>query len=238
MNHDRRQFLQLGSAGLLATSPLLGNPPAAPMAVPAAPGEHTLPDLPYQNNALEPHVDAETMTLHHQRHHGGAVNGLNQAEKSLATAAAVGDFAKAKELVRAIAYFGSSHVLHSTFWTNMKPEGGSEPKGPLAERITKDFGSFAAFKGLFLAATNSVPGSGWGMLAYHAIFDRLLLLQVEDHEKLTLWGAVPLLVCDVWEHAYYLKYQNRRSEWTAAFMDKLVNWEDVGARFAAARARR
>ena len=87
---------------------------------------------------------------------------------------------------------------------------------------------------MFLAASNSAPASGWGMLAYHPGFDRLLVLQVEDHEKLTLWGAVPLLVCDVWEHAYYLKYQNRRKEWTSTFLKRLANWSDVQRRLTAA----
>ena len=107
----------------------------------------------------------------------------------------------------------------------------------LYERLKQDFGGIENFKGMFLAATNSAPASGWGMLGYHAGLDQMLVLQVADHEKLTLWGVVPLLVCDVWEHAYYLKYQNRRKEWTAAFLKSLVNWDDVATRFKAAKGK-
>ncbi len=148
-----------------------------------------------------------------------------------------GEFNDSRKLCRALAYYGSSHVLHSIFWTNMKPKGGGSAEGELAKRLKHDFGSLETFQSLFLTASNSAPASGWGMLAYHPAFDRLLVLQVEDHEKLTLWGAVPLLVCDVWEHAYYLKYQNRRKEWTSTFLEHLVNWENVGQRLAAARSR-
>ena len=242
MDTNRRQFLGTvgmgaGAVGTFRTCGFL--PTAAPARVfPSAPqGTHELPDLPYAYDALEPHVDAETMRLHHLRHHGGALNGLNRTETALAAALANGDFSDARELSRAAAYYGSSHVLHSIFWTNMKSDGGGAPGGALAQRIEREFGNWEAFSALFLATTNSAPASGWGMLAYHADFNRLLVLQVEDHEKLTLWGVVPLLVCDVWEHAYYLKYQNRRADWTAAFMQNLVNWDDVAARLAAASTR-
>ena len=117
----------------------------------------------------------------------------------------------------------------------MTAKGGGRPDGKLMAQISKDFGSFAALENMFLAASNSAPASGWGMLAFHAGFDRLVVLQVEDHEKLGIWNATPILVCDVWEHAYYLKYQNRRKEWTRTFMKELVNWKNVEERFTAAR---
>ena len=195
---------------------------------------HTLPDLPYPYNALEPHYDQQTLTIHHDKHHAGYVKGLNAAEAQLEEMLEAGDFAQAKALCKALAFHGSGHILHSTFWTNMKPQGGGEPGGALAAAITKSFGSSDALKGLFLAATNSVEGSGWGVLAHRAMDDRLIVLQAEKHENLTQWGVTPILVCDVWEHAYYLKYQNRRSEWTQAFMDNLVNWDNVAERLAAA----
>ncbi len=232
---NRRQFMGVASMGALG-----GFPFACATGVDAevtTQGEHQLPDLPYAYDALEPHVDAQTMQLHHQRHHGGAVNGLNRTETTLAAALQNRDFSAARELSRAAAYYGSSHVLHSIFWTNMKSDGGGAPAGTLGQRIEREFGTWEAFNALFLATTNSAPAAGWGMLAYHQDFDRLLVLQVEDHEKLTLWGVVPLLVCDVWEHAYYLKYQNRRADWTAAFMQNLVNWDDVAGRLAAASTR-
>ena len=235
METNRRQFMGMASVGALGGFPfacVTGNDAEV-----TTQGEHQLPDLPYAYDALEPHVDAQTMRLHHQRHHGGAVNGLNRTETTLAQALQSRDFTAARELSRAAAYYGSSHVLHSIFWTNMKSDGGGAPQGTLLRRIEAEFDSWEAFRGLFLATTNSVPGAGWGMLAYHPGFDRMLVLQVEDHEKLTLWGVVPLLVCDVWEHAYYLKYQNRRADWTAAFMQNLANWDDVAQRLAAASSR-
>lgn len=234
---NRRIFL--GTAGLGAAALSFGEGVADlvdhPVASRVEPGKHALPDLPYDYDALGPHVDAKTMKLHHTKHHGGAVKGLNRSELALQKAGAAGDMQPVKQLVRAAAYYGSSHMLHSVFWTNMTAEGGGSPKGVLAKQMAKDFGSATTCQSMFLQATNSAPASGWGMLAYHRGFDRLLVLQVEDHEKLTLWGATPLLVCDVWEHAYYLSYQNRRKEWTSAFMTKLVNWADVAKRFAQAK---
>lgn len=232
---DRRQFLGYTGLGALGLAPAITGAKTGFFTHPPVRGDHQLPDLPYAYDALEPHVDAKTMRLHHQKHHGGALRGLNRTAKALAEASKKRDFAAAKALCRSIAYYGSSHVLHSTFWTNMKPAGGGDPKGALAKRLETEFGGIANFRGMFLAATNTAPASGWGMLGYHPVLDRMLVLQVEDHEKLTLFGVVPLLVCDVWEHAYYLKYQNRRKDWTAAFMKSLVNWDDVARRFAAAR---
>ena len=113
--------------------------------------------------------------------------------------------------------------------------GGGAPSGELADAIAKSFGGFEAFKGFLLAASNAVAGSGWGVLAYREMDDALVVLQAEKHENLTQWGVVPILVLDVWEHAYYLKYQNKRPEWTKAFMDNLVNWDDVAERLAEAR---
>jgi len=234
---SRREFLgaSLGSAGLAYAGLGCTGLGAMNVTQPTMPVcSHVLPKLPYPYEALEPHVDARTMHLHHQKHHGGAVRGLNRTEEELGKALQKSDFSGARKLCRAAAYYGSSHVLHSIFWTNMKPKGGGEPEGELARRLKQDFGGFQNFSGLFLSATNSAPASGWGMLGYHPGFDRLLVLQVADHEKLTVWGVVPLLVCDVWEHAYYLKYQNRRKEWTATFLKNLVNWDDVSRRFASA----
>ncbi len=167
------------------------------------------------------------------------MRGLNRTEKAFLEMSKSGDFSGTRKLCRDLAYYGSSHVLHSMFWTNMKPpvegEPAGKPAGELADLLKRDIGSVAAFRSLFLAASNSAPASGWGMLAYHPGFDRLMVLQVEDHENGILCGAVPLIVCDVWEHAYYLKYQNRRTEWTAAFLGQLVDWKNVAERLSAAR---
>ncbi len=194
-----------------------------------------LPPLPYAYDALEPHYDEETVRLHHDKHHAGYVKGLNAAVEQVAAMTKSGDFAGAKAVAKAMAFHGSGHTLHSIFWTNMKPGGGGEPGGELGGAIKKQFGSFEAFKGLFLATTNAVEGSGWGILAFCPVTHVLGVLQAEKHENLAVWGLVPILALDVWEHAYYVKYQNKRPEWTQAFMDHLVNWEDVGKRMAEAK---
>jgi Fe-Mn family superoxide dismutase len=191
-----------------------------------------LPPLPYAVDALEPFYDARTVELHHGKHHQAYVNGLNAALDKLEAARAAGDFAAIKHLSREVAFHGGGHLLHSIFWTNMKPGGGGTPTGELAAAIGRSFGSFAAFSAQLRAATNAVEGSGWGILAAEPSGE-LAVLQVEKHQNQLLPGWVPILVLDVWEHAYYLKYQNRRAEWADAFLDHLVNWEDVAQRLAA-----
>jgi len=192
---------------------------------------HQLPPLDYAYEALEPSMDAATLHLHHDIHHKGYVDGLNKAEDMLAKARETGDFGLVKHWSRELAFHGSGHLLHCIFWKNMKPNGGGEPTGSLLDAIVKNFGSFAAFKAQFLAATNAVEGSGWGILGCHS--DKsLVILTAEKHQNLTQWGVTPLLVLDVWEHSYYLKYQNRRAEYTKVFFENLINWDDVAARFA------
>ncbi len=231
---DRRGFI--GAAGMgIAGASVVGLGSAADAANGATSGPHELPDLPYGYEALEPHYDKETLTIHHDKHHAGYVKGLNSTEAALKAALDAGDFSQSKVLCKAAAFHGSGHILHSLFWGNMKPGGGGEPSGGLAAGISRSFGSFEKFKGLFLAAANSVEGSGWGILAHRGLDDRLVVLQAEKHENLTQWGVSPILVVDVWEHAYYLKYQNRRKDWTATFMDQLVNWDNVAANLDAVR---
>ncbi|MBZ5588049.1 MAG: superoxide dismutase [Acidobacteriia bacterium] len=193
-----------------------------------------LPPLPYAADALEPHYDARTVELHHGKHHQAYVNGLNAALDKLTVARAAGDFALIKHLEREVAFHGGGHVLHSIFWTNLSPDGGSEPGGVLADSLARDFGSYTAFDAHLRAATNAVEGSGWGVLAVDSSSGRLTVLQVEKHQNLLLPGWVPILVIDVWEHAYYLKYQNRRGEWVEAMMQHLVNWADVARRYGEA----
>ncbi len=192
---------------------------------------HELPPLDYPYDALEPHMDEKTLHLHHDLHHAGYVAGLNNAEAKLAEAREAGDFAMVKHWSREMAFHGSGHILHSIFWKNLGPNGGGEPTGALAEAINRDFGSFEAFKGQFIAAANQVEGSGWAILGCDCNNDnKLVILQAEKHQNLTQWGITPLLVCDEWEHTYYLKYQNRRPEWTAAFFN-IINWDDVAERY-------
>jgi Fe-Mn family superoxide dismutase len=190
-----------------------------------------LPPLPYASDALEPHYDKQTVELHHGKHHLAYVNGLNAALDKLAAARAAGDHALVKHLSREVAFHGGGHILHSIFWTNLTPGGGGEPAGALAAAIVESFGSFAAFDKQMRAATNAVEGSGWGVLAASPSGD-LAIFQVEKHQNQVLPGWRPILVIDVWEHAYYLKYQNRRPEWVDAAMNHLVNWSDVAKRFA------
>jgi len=192
---------------------------------------YELPPLPYPYNALEPHLDEQTMHLHHDIHHKAYVDGLNNAEAKLAEARTKNDFALVKHWSREAAFHGSGHFLHAIFWQNMKPQGGGQPTGKLLDAIKRDFGSFEAFQAQFLAAANAVEGSGWAILACQCDHgNKLVILQSERHQNLTQWGVVPMLVLDVWEHAYYLKYQNRRAEYTKAFMN-VINWDDVARRY-------
>ncbi len=197
-----------------------------------------LPPLPYPVDALEPHYDARTLELHHGKHHLAYVNSLNAALDKLAAARAAGDFALVKHLEREVAFHGGGHILHSIFWTNLSPSGGGAPDGALADALARDFGAFAAFDAQMRAAANAVEGSGWGVLAAEAGTGRLAILQVEKHQNLLLPGWLPVFVLDVWEHAYYLKYQNRRAEWVDAVMQHLVSWPDVARRWAQAVAPR
>ncbi len=197
-----------------------------------------LPQLPYPLDALEPHYDARTLELHHGKHHLAYVNSLNAALDRLAAARAAGDFALVKHFEREVAFHGGGHILHSVFWTNLSPDGGGAPAGELADALVRDFGSLTAFDAQMRAATNAVEGSGWGVLAAETGSGRLTILQVEKHQNLLLPGWVPVFVIDVWEHAYYLKYQNRRAEWVNAVMQHLVNWPDVAGRWARAGAAR
>ncbi len=187
------------------------------------PVPYELPELPYETGALEPVLAKKILEVHHGRHHAGYVRGLNKTLEKLYLARHEKDFSRIKSLSRALAFHGSGHVLHTLYWNSMKPGQAKSPKGKLAEMIVNDFGSLAAFKAQFAAATTKVEGSGWGILAYEPLGKQLLVLQAERHQDLTIWGCTPLLVCDVWEHAYYLQYKNRRAEYVQNFM-KIINW--------------
>ncbi len=190
-----------------------------------ATGEYVLPDLPYAYNALEPYIDEATMKLHHDIHHASYVKGLNTATKKVAEAMDSGDYSLIKHWERELAFHGSGHFLHSIFWNNMGTAQGKRSQ-ELDQYINKSFGSFDKFRELFTHSATAVEGSGWGILAYQTGADRLVVLQAEKHQNLTQWVTVPILVCDVWEHAYYLKYQNKRGDYVKAFME-VVNWDAV-----------
>lgn len=242
--YSRREAMRMGAAAAVAVatgSALAQDKATAPAGADAAlyaGGKYILPPLPYEKNALEPLVQEQMLTLHHDKHHAAYVAGLNKALEQLAAARTSGDFSHVQALSRALAYNGSGHVLHSLFWQSMRPPAadGKPAAIPdaLAAAMTESFGSADAFKAQFAAATKDVEASGWGVLAYEPISARLLVLQCQNHEDLTMWGATPLLVCDVWEHAYYLQYQNRRPEWVDNFL-KLANWDTALARYNAAR---
>ena len=195
---------------------------------------HELPPLPYEYNALEPHIDEQTMRLHHDIHHLGYVKGLNNAEAKLAEARESGDFGLVKHWEREVAFHGAGHYLHCIFWENMAPNAGGQPSGSLADAIVSRFGSFEKFMAQFKAAGGAVEGSGWGLLVHNDTVRTLDILTAEKHQNLTQWVVTPLLVCDVWEHAYYLKYQNKRPAYLDAFAN-VINWDDVAKRFEGCR---
>ncbi|WP_127588715.1 Fe-Mn family superoxide dismutase [Paenibacillus koleovorans] len=197
-------------------------------------GGHSLPPLPYNYNALEPHIDEKTMRLHHDRHHQVYVDGLNRAEQKMAEARQTGDFDLIKHWEREAAFHGAGHYLHTLFWESMHPRGGGSPDGELAKRIERDFGGYQPFRHHFTAAAAQVEGGGWALLVWAPRSGRLEILQAQHHQHQTQWDAIPLLPLDVWEHAYYLKYQNKRSDYIEAWWD-IVHWPTVNERYEAAR---
>ncbi len=246
---DRRDFLKLGGvaaagvalasvAGAQTSRPVAADSPAShseamkaliPGAVDEA-GSYVLPPLKYGYDALEPHIDAQTMRLHHDKHHAGYVKGLIGAEEKLAEMRASGDFAGIDYWSRKSAFHGAGHFLHCVFWDSMGSGGGGAPTGALAKCIERDFGGFEAFKAQFSAASKGVEGSGWGILAYQIAGAKLVIQQAMNHQLLTQWGLVPVLCVDVWEHAYYLHYQNQRAAYVDAWWNT-VDWNRVGERF-------
>jgi Fe-Mn family superoxide dismutase len=229
---DKREFLKtsalLGAGAIAGITSSYANAAANPLEGIAGlnpSGEYELPPLGYEYDALEPYIDEQTMRLHHDIHHAGYVKGLNKATKKVQEALDSGDFSLIKHWERELAFHGAGHFLHSIFWKNMGPKQG-KPSKTLEQYINKSFGSFDGFNKLFLNATKSVEGSGWGILAYEPKGDKLVVLQAEKHHNQTQWITVPILVCDVWEHAYYLKYQNKRADYIKGFLE-VVNWENV-----------
>lgn len=197
---------------------------ARSLAASVAPGEaYALPPLPYAYDALEPSIDVETMRLHHDKHHAGYVKGANDALAKLAELREGKIEASAlSDLTEKLTFNVSGHVMHSVFWAVMGP-GSKEPAGELAVDLQKHFGSADKFKAQFSAAATQVQGNGWGVLAFEPIAQRLMVLQARNHQVNVAWNAIPLLVIDVWEHAYYLKYKNVRADYVKAFWN-VVNW--------------
>lgn len=196
--------------------------------------KYTLPELPYDYSALEPHISATIMELHHSKHHQTYVNGANTALDSLAEAREKGDFANINRLQKDLAFNLGGHTNHSIFWTNLSPNGGDKPTGDLEAAIDDQFGSFDAFRAQFTAAALGVQGSGWAGLFWDSIGQNLVIQQFFDQQGQIVAGTVPLLLLDVWEHAYYLDYKNVRADYVKAFWN-IANWADAQQRFEAAR---
>ncbi len=203
--------------------------------------KYELPTLPYAYNALEPHIDAATMEIHHTKHHQAYVNKLNAAieghdlgtptiEELVAAIHTVPE-----EIRTAVRNHGGGHANHSLFWTIMSPSGGGRPTGSLQEAIERDLGGFEAFSSEFTAAASGRFGSGWAWLSLDPE-KRLVVEDTPNQNSPLMHGNTPLLGLDVWEHAYYLKYQNRRPEYIRAFFD-VIDWAAVGNRFDVAAAR-
>jgi superoxide dismutase, Fe-Mn family len=195
---------------------------------------YSLPELPYDYAALEPHYSAQVLELHHDKHHKAYVDGANTALDKLDQARTSDDFGTINQLQKNLAFHLSGHVLHSMFWQNLSPDGGGKPEGELAAAIDEGFGDFEGLRNQLTESALAVQGSGWGALTWEPLGQRLIVEQVYDHQSNVGQGAPPLLVLDMWEHAYYLQYKNVKADWVKAFWE-IVNWPDVASRFERAR---
>ena len=197
---------------------------------------YTLPELPYDYAALEPHISGRIMELHHDRHHAAYVAGANAALEKLQAARAADDFAAVNLWEKNLAFNLGGHTNHSIFWKNLSPNGGGQPEGELAEAIKDSFGSFDAFKAQFTAAALGIQGSGWAVLAHDSVSGRLVTFQMFDQQGNVPVGTIPLFQVDMWEHAFYLDYLNVKADYVKAIWN-IANWQDAGERLAAATSR-
>ena len=198
---------------------------------------YELPDLPYDYDALEPHISGEIMQLHHDKHHATYVAGANTALEKLEKAREEGaDANEIRALSKNLAFNLGGHTNHSIFWKNLSPTGGGEPTGELAEAINRDFGSFEKFKDHFSAAATGLQGSGWAVLGYDHIAGRLIIEQLTDQQGNVSVDFTPLLMLDMWEHAFYLQYKNVKADYVKAVWN-VFNWEDVAERYARAKSK-
>jgi superoxide dismutase, Fe-Mn family len=196
---------------------------------------YTLPDLPYDFAALEPHISAKIMELHHDKHHQAYVTGANTALEQLAEARDSGSLANVNKLEKDLAFNLGGHVNHSIFWTNLSPNGGGRPEGnDLAAAIDEFFGSFDKFQAHFTAAATGIQGSGWAVLSWDPIGQQLIIQQLFDQQANTAQGTVPIFQVDMWEHAFYLDYLNVKADYVKAVWN-IANWSNVQERFTAAR---
>lgn len=194
-----------------------------------------LPELDYDYAALEPHISARIMELHHSKHHNTYVTGANTALEKMEEARANGDAAAAAKLSKDLQFNLGGHINHSVFWKNMSPDGGGKPEGELAAAIDDAFGSFDAFQAQFTAVATTIQGSGWAILAYEPIGGHVVIEQMYDQQNGVPVATIPLLQLDMWEHAFYLDYQNVKPDYVKAWWN-VVNWEDVAQRLEKARS--
>jgi len=196
---------------------------------------YTLPELPYDYSALEPHISARIMELHHSKHHQAYVDGANNALAQMAEARESGSFGAINKLEKDLAFHLGGHVNHSIFWTNMQGHGAATPEGEIEAAIAEYFGSFEAFKAHFTAVAMGIQGSGWAVLSWDPVGSQLVIQQLFDQQANTAQGTTPVLQLDMWEHAFYLDYQNVKGDYVTAFWN-VVNWENVAQRLTAARS--
>jgi len=196
--------------------------------------DYSLPDLPYDYGALEPSISGQIMELHHSKHHQAYVAGTNTALEQLAEARSTNALGTVNMLSKNLAFNLAGHVNHSVFWTNMSPDGGDKPTGELASAIDEFFGSFDAFRAHFAAVALGIQGSGWTILAWESIGQKLVIEQLYDHQGNLAAGTIPLLLLDMWEHAFYLQYRNVKADYVNAWWN-VVNWADAQSRFVKAR---
>ena len=205
-------------------------------------GKYTLPEMPYAYDALEPHIDAQTMEIHHSKHHQKYTDGMNGALEKLSPELQDKDIEEILSNINqvpddvkgAINFNGGGYDNHKLFWNSMKQNGGGEPTGAIADAINDSFGSFAEFKELFSSKTAPIQGSGWGWLVYNPTSGKVEYKAMSNQTSPRTEGLVPLLGLDVWEHAYYLKYQNKRPDYIAAWWN-VINWDEVNDRFSKAK---
>ena len=197
--------------------------------------EYVLPDLPYDYAALEPHISGEIMQLHHDKHHKTYVDGANTAVEKLAAASESGDTASINLIAKNLAFNLGGHVNHSIFWQNLSPDGGDKPTGDAAALLDEFFGGFDKFQALFAANAAGIQGSGWSILAWDTLGKRPILAQLYDQQAQLPATQIPILMLDMWEHAFYLQYKNVKPDYIKAWWN-VVNWNDVEARLANAKA--
>ncbi|MBP2472639.1 Fe-Mn family superoxide dismutase [Crossiella equi] len=196
---------------------------------------YTLPDLDYDYSALEPAISGEINELHHSKHHAAYVAGTNTTLEKLEEARDKGDFGSIVGLEHTLAFNLAGHAMHVVWWKILSPNGGDKPTGELAAAIDQDFGSFDKLRAQLNAVSTTIQGSGWGVLAWDPIGQRLITQQLKDHHSNLSIATTPLVVFDVWEHAYYLQYRNVKADYINALWN-IIDWNEVGKRFEDARA--